>query len=128
MSVVYRHHDLSLHRFVITRTFTMRHLADGPLVYEGCRLSFSLPRRVSKQTAIVSVSRGLVPSRPVSSDERITIDFIGNDRESASSIEHTQVIKKRRILYPKCKLQLSYMDSSAHHVRYRCRIVGVLSE
>ena len=55
---------------------------------------------MGKQTTIVPVSRGLLPSRPVSSDEPITIDNIGNDRESAYTIEHTQVIRKATNIIP----------------------------
>ena len=99
VSVVYQQ-IISPHHSIISWSLELwpwRHLTDGPLVYQLCRFSFSPPRLMM---ALVPVTRGLLPSRPVSSDERITVDFIGNDRECASSNEHAQVVGKATNIIP----------------------------
>ena len=47
--------------------------------------------------------------------------------EGASSIEHAQVMRRMTNIVPKMQ-GISYMDYSAHHVRYRCRIIAVSLE
>ena len=44
-----------------------------------------------------------------------TIDF---DRESASPIEHAQVMKRATNIISEMRDMQAYMDYSAHHVRY----------
>ena len=86
VSVVLRRQ--SLRRFVVTRTYI------GRTDPEGCRLSFSPFHCVSKQTAIFPYhGASCLHVRWVQMDGK-TIDFIGNYRESASSTEHAQVMRR----------------------------------
>ena len=78
---------------------------------------------MSTQTAIVPVSRGLVPSRPASSDERpITIERLRRQRWRKRLFNRTHASNKKSDEYFIPEMQGTiklYGLYSAHHVRYR---------
>ena len=116
VSVVYK--LLSLRRFVATRTLTMA--TSGGRTLSGVAFPSPHPIALSKNGHRSYHVASCLHVWWVQMDRR-TMNCIGNNRESASSIEHSQEMRRATHIIPGM-LGTSYMNYSAHRVRSRCRI------